>query len=247
MAWVSRPALRKADEGTQEIDPVWPAANSILARDGSGRVSGKTSLWTRGATPCHCDVAGASHTAQVEPADTAADSGLLERSAQLALLHDGLAVAAGGSGVLVLLSGEAGCGKTTLLRRFCRGRGPAGRVLWGGCDPLHTPRAAPSSSTFTGSGEHPHAVRGPLGACLRLASTICECDVWFGSGLHPTRQASVHGVDAQAGHERVRLASALWTRVIRNRGFGWLSWWLLFRWRPTWGWASQWSTCCGPG
>jgi DNA-binding CsgD family transcriptional regulator len=85
-------------------------------------------------------VVGASYPAQVEPADTAGDSVLLERSKQLAILHDALALAAGGSGVLVLLSGEAGCGKTALLKRFCRGRGPAGRVLWGACDPLFTPR-----------------------------------------------------------------------------------------------------------
>jgi DNA-binding CsgD family transcriptional regulator/tetratricopeptide (TPR) repeat protein len=65
---------------------------------------------------------------------------LLERSEQLdelaAHLQD---VAERGSGRLVLVSGEAGIGKTALLRGFCDGAGRA-RVLWGDCDPLFTPR-----------------------------------------------------------------------------------------------------------
>jgi energy-coupling factor transporter ATP-binding protein EcfA2 len=43
-----------------------------------------------------------------------------------------------GEGRLVLLAGEAGVGKTTLLEMFRRGLQE--RVLWGACDPLFTPR-----------------------------------------------------------------------------------------------------------
>jgi DNA-binding CsgD family transcriptional regulator len=43
-------------------------------------------------------------------------------------------------GILVLLGGEAGGGKTALLRRFCADCGSVARVLWGSCDPLFTPR-----------------------------------------------------------------------------------------------------------
>jgi DNA-binding CsgD family transcriptional regulator/tetratricopeptide (TPR) repeat protein len=54
---------------------------------------------------------------------------LLEREAFLDVL-------AGPFGRLVLIGGEAGVGKTALVRAFTHDR----RVLWGACDPLHTPR-----------------------------------------------------------------------------------------------------------
>jgi DNA-binding CsgD family transcriptional regulator/tetratricopeptide (TPR) repeat protein len=66
--------------------------------------------------------------------------GLLERTAQLEALDDHLgAVRAQGRGRLVLIGGEAGIGKTALVRAFCDGRRPI-RVLWGACDALYTPR-----------------------------------------------------------------------------------------------------------
>ncbi|HZO50335.1 MAG TPA: AAA family ATPase [Gaiellaceae bacterium] len=65
---------------------------------------------------------------------------LLERETHLAALHERLAtVGESGYGGLVLLSGEAGVGKTALLRTFCAGVEKE-RVLWGACDGLFTPR-----------------------------------------------------------------------------------------------------------
>jgi DNA-binding CsgD family transcriptional regulator len=65
---------------------------------------------------------------------------LLERADQLATLSGLLAgVVAAGRGRLVLVRGEAGVGKTTLIRRFCDDQRSA-RVLWGACDALFTPR-----------------------------------------------------------------------------------------------------------
>jgi ATP/maltotriose-dependent transcriptional regulator MalT len=67
--------------------------------------------------------------------------GLLERSLELARLADRLeTVRQTSRGGLALVSGEAGVGKTTLLRRFCEEHSRPARILWGSCDPLFTPR-----------------------------------------------------------------------------------------------------------
>src|SRR5438477_13153285 len=42
------------------------------------------------------------------------------------------------AGALLFVCGDAGVGKTTLLRRFCESRKGA-TVFWGICDPLVTP------------------------------------------------------------------------------------------------------------
>ena len=42
-------------------------------------------------------------------------------------------------GWLVLVAGEAGVGKTALLRRFCDEQRSSARILWGACDALYTP------------------------------------------------------------------------------------------------------------
>jgi predicted ATPase len=67
---------------------------------------------------------------------------LLERSGQLGVLTDSLrAVSNGGQGRLLLLRGEAGVGKTAVVRRFCAAQRSPGRILWGACEALFTPRA----------------------------------------------------------------------------------------------------------
>jgi DNA-binding CsgD family transcriptional regulator/tetratricopeptide (TPR) repeat protein len=66
---------------------------------------------------------------------------LLERSEQLTKLQETLeTVASERQGRLLLVRGEAGIGKTTLLRRFCDEQARAVQVLWGNCDALFTPR-----------------------------------------------------------------------------------------------------------
>jgi len=94
---------------------------------------------------------------------------LLERAEQLALLNDRLAgIAADGVGSVVLVSGEAGVGKTTLLQQFCAGAA-ATRVLSGACDGLFTPRplgplldiaeaTAGQFAALTEAGARPHEV-----------------------------------------------------------------------------------------
>jgi predicted ATPase len=46
-----------------------------------------------------------------------------------------------GPGRLVLVSGEAGIGKTSLVDAFCREQPAPGLVLWGACDAITPPRA----------------------------------------------------------------------------------------------------------
>jgi len=72
---------------------------------------------------------------------TAHTAGLLERSSELEALTSGLAAVSSpsGRGRLILLAGEAGIGKTALVRELTR-RAEGARLLWGACDALHTPR-----------------------------------------------------------------------------------------------------------
>jgi DNA-binding CsgD family transcriptional regulator/tetratricopeptide (TPR) repeat protein len=84
---------------------------------------------------------------------------LLERDVELRLLNAAFDRAAGGAGSVVLVSGEAGIGKTSLVRAFTRSL-RTGRVLAGACDDLLTPRAL---GPLRDAVRH---VRGPLSAAL---------------------------------------------------------------------------------
>jgi predicted ATPase len=65
---------------------------------------------------------------------------LLEREAQLDALAQWWAeVAGGGEGRLVFVGGEAGVGKSSLVRRFCSNLPRGARTLAGVCEPLATP------------------------------------------------------------------------------------------------------------
>ncbi len=77
---------------------------------------------------------------------------LLERSTELDRLTALLRTASGGEGRLIFVGGEAGVGKTSLVREFCRSVQSPVRVLTGACDPLSAPR--------------------PLGPLLDIASTV---------------------------------------------------------------------------
>ncbi len=99
---------------------------------------------------------------------------LLERSAQLSELDSALeAVRRDSAGRLILVGGEAGAGKTALLRRFRDEQEESKRFLWGSCDALLTPEplGALADIAETTGGElaavvagdaRPHEVTGAL-------------------------------------------------------------------------------------
>ncbi|WP_119302585.1 ATP-binding protein [Dongia deserti] len=68
---------------------------------------------------------------------------LLERESDIQALNSCLERISAGEGRVVLVYGEAGIGKTALLRQFAAGqraaKGLPARVLWGGCEALFTP------------------------------------------------------------------------------------------------------------
>jgi DNA-binding CsgD family transcriptional regulator/tetratricopeptide (TPR) repeat protein len=64
---------------------------------------------------------------------------LVERRAYLAALEDHLAAARSGDGRMVVVGGEAGVGKTSLVRRFVEEEGDV-RILWAACDGFFTPQ-----------------------------------------------------------------------------------------------------------
>lgn len=66
--------------------------------------------------------------------------GLVERERELAALDAAFVEASAGRGRVVLVTAEAGGGKTALIDRFCAGLASPTRVLRGACDALFTPR-----------------------------------------------------------------------------------------------------------
>jgi DNA-binding CsgD family transcriptional regulator/tetratricopeptide (TPR) repeat protein len=101
-------------------------------------------------------------------------SALLERDDEIAVLLHGLEDARAGRGRAVFVGGEAGSGKTTLVRAFCEGVGALSTVLVGGCDPLSTPRPlGPFRDLKTANGR----TRGlePVGdTALEVFASVCD-------------------------------------------------------------------------
>jgi DNA-binding CsgD family transcriptional regulator len=79
---------------------------------------------------------------EIAALDRPSEPPLLERTEYLELLADALAaVQKTRHGRLVLVRGEAGIGKTVLVRQFCDMQRSVTRTLWGVCEGLFTPRA----------------------------------------------------------------------------------------------------------
>src|SRR6188508_985241 len=119
------------------------------------------------------------------PAPTSdADSPIVGRERELRALRERLAAALAGHGGLVLLSGEAGVGKTTLAEWLCgEATGQGALVLVGRCyDLSETPPYGPWIDLFgsyTPRDGHPappavFATRGTLGEVLSQGALVAE-------------------------------------------------------------------------
>lgn len=90
---------------------------------------------------------------------------LIERGAVCAQLLNVVRRAASGEGTCVLLGGEAGVGKTSVLVWLEAMIGAGARVLWGACEPLHTPRPMGPLHDMA------HELGEPLAQLLRSGAT----------------------------------------------------------------------------
>ncbi|HTE47086.1 MAG TPA: AAA family ATPase [Gemmatimonadaceae bacterium] len=108
--------------------------------------------------------------------------GLLERADELAVLDDAARRAAGGAGSVVLVSGEAGIGKSALLAHaFTSAESHGARVFWGACDPLSTPRPL---------GPLHDIARQVGGTLLDAATSSIAREILFGTMLDHLRRES---------------------------------------------------------
>ena len=96
---------------------------------------------------------------------------LLERDDTLDELATGFESARRGRGHAVLIGADAGAGKTSVVREFCRRLDASTSVLFGACDPLSTPRPLGPFHDLTTSGR---MLLGP-GQVGTSASAVFEC------------------------------------------------------------------------
>jgi DNA-binding CsgD family transcriptional regulator/tetratricopeptide (TPR) repeat protein len=106
---------------------------------------------------------------------------LLERDEALGALAEAHAAAGKGDGRIIVVTGEAGIGKTSLVTRFLRDHGAGSRVLVGSCDDLSIPRPLAPLYDFAGTvsarleaalfgGAEPYEIHRLLIAGLRESS-----------------------------------------------------------------------------
>ena len=132
------------------------------------------------------------------PAVSGADAPLLERDAELALFAGRIAALRAGAsgGGCILLSAEAGGGKTSLLREAARRCGAGVEWLWGNCEPMLAPpplgplidlldRMPPSLAAAVRSGGRTSDVLAGMLAWLRdrpTAAVLAIDDVQWADG-----------------------------------------------------------------
>ena len=148
---------------------------------------------------------------------------LLERESHLAALRDYAGEAVQGDGRLILVSGEAGIGKSALVEHLAAEM-PAARWSWGACDGLFTPR--PLGPLFDLAGQlggeladlcRARAPREDLfGALLRQISERRRLNVVVIEDVHWADEATVDLLRFLG--RRIRLAPALLVATYRDDG-----------------------------
>lgn len=98
---------------------------------------------------------------------------LLERDDQLAALEERLGQARSGWGSLTLVAGEAGIGKTSVVRAFCDRHRADAHILWGWCEDLAAPPLGPLHDLARAAGGELAAVmQGETGRLDRFAGFL---------------------------------------------------------------------------
>jgi DNA-binding SARP family transcriptional activator/tetratricopeptide (TPR) repeat protein len=122
---------------------------------------------------------------------------LVGRARELGTLDAAFAVAAGGGVALVLIEGDAGIGKTTLVEAWSQVAGGDAVVLWGRCDPLG--RDLPLQPVADALADHLRAIGGG-----RAAAVVGDEAATLAPLLGPlTGAPATVVVDAEAGQARV--------------------------------------------
>lgn len=112
---------------------------------------------------------------------------LTERDRELGELHARADRARAGRGEMVLVCGESGAGKTSVVDAFVQRWVRDERVLWGACDPLPTPRPlgpvhdvahllAPATRSTLDRGDQPYDIFAAVYDDLRTAPTVLVLD-----------------------------------------------------------------------
>lgn len=110
---------------------------------------------------------------------------LLERAGELERLRIATRRAAGGSGSVALVAGEAGIGKSSLVRAWAADPGAEAVVLVGACDDFLTSR------TLGPFHDIARAMEGPLAAAVADADTGAVCDALLTQLSHPLRATAL--------------------------------------------------------